>query len=58
MELSYAKAVSLALKEAMEADESVFCLGEDVGFGGDSVLRSVAHSLLMRWHQSSSRACA
>lgn len=34
MELSYAKAVSLALKEAMEADESVFCLGEDVGFGG------------------------
>ncbi len=34
MELSYAKAVALALKEAMEQDESVFCLGEDVGFGG------------------------
>ena len=34
MELSYAKVISLALKEAMEEDESVFCLGEDVGFGG------------------------
>ena len=34
MELSYAKVISLALKEAMEEDDSVFCLGEDVGFGG------------------------
>lgn len=32
--LTYAKAVGLALAEAMEEDERVFCLGEDVGFGG------------------------
>ena len=34
MELSYAKAVTLGLQEAMAEDESVFCLGEDVGYGG------------------------
>lgn len=33
-ELSYAGAVRLALKEAMEADDAVWCLGEDVGYGG------------------------
>lgn len=33
-EMTYAKAVGLALGEAMAADERVFCLGEDVGFGG------------------------
>ena len=32
--LTYAKAVGLALAEAMEEDQRVFCLGEDVGFGG------------------------
>lgn len=32
--LSYAKAVTLALHEAMTEDERVFCLGEDVGYGG------------------------
>jgi pyruvate dehydrogenase E1 component beta subunit len=32
--LSYAKAVSLALGEAMEADGRVFVLGEDVAHGG------------------------
>lgn len=32
--VSYAKAVGLALAEAMAEDERVFCLGEDVGFGG------------------------
>jgi acetoin:2,6-dichlorophenolindophenol oxidoreductase subunit beta len=32
--LSYAKAITLALREAMAEDERVFCLGEDVGFGG------------------------
>jgi acetoin:2,6-dichlorophenolindophenol oxidoreductase subunit beta len=32
--LTYAKAIGLALAEAMEEDERVFCLGEDVGFGG------------------------
>ena len=32
--ISYAKAVGLALAEAMAEDERVFCLGEDVGFGG------------------------
>jgi len=32
--LSYAKAVALALREAMAEDPAVFCLGEDVGFGG------------------------
>lgn len=32
--LTYAKAVGLALAEAMDEDERVFCLGEDVGFGG------------------------
>lgn len=34
MRLSYSKAVTLALEEAMAADDSVFCLGEDVGYGG------------------------
>lgn len=34
MRLAYSKAVTLALSEAMEADSSVFCLGEDVGYGG------------------------
>jgi pyruvate/2-oxoglutarate/acetoin dehydrogenase E1 component len=34
MKLSYSKAITLALAEAMEADENVFCLGEDVGYGG------------------------
>lgn len=34
MKLAYSKAVTKALEEAMEADESVFCLGEDVGYGG------------------------
>lgn len=34
MKLSYAKAVTLALREAMREDNSVMCLGEDVGFGG------------------------
>jgi pyruvate/2-oxoglutarate/acetoin dehydrogenase E1 component len=34
MRLSYSKAVTLALAEAMESDENVFCLGEDVGYGG------------------------
>jgi len=32
--LSYARAVSLALAEGMEADERVFVLGEDVAHGG------------------------
>jgi pyruvate dehydrogenase E1 component beta subunit len=32
--LTYAKAVQLGLREAMEEDERVFCLGEDVGYGG------------------------
>ena len=31
---SYAKAINLALRESMESDKSVFCIGEDVGFGG------------------------
>lgn len=34
MKISYAKAVTLGLREAMEEDERVFCLGEDVGYGG------------------------
>jgi pyruvate/2-oxoglutarate/acetoin dehydrogenase E1 component len=34
MRLSYSKAITLALSEAMEVDEGVFCLGEDVGYGG------------------------
>lgn len=34
MRLAYSKAVTHALAEAMEADSSVFCLGEDVGYGG------------------------
>lgn len=34
MRLPYSKAVIQALSEAMEADDSVFCLGEDVGYGG------------------------
>ena len=34
MRLAYSKAVTLALAEAMDADSSVFCLGEDVGYGG------------------------
>ena len=32
--MTYAKAVGLALGEAMEEDPRVFCLGEDVGYGG------------------------
>jgi pyruvate/2-oxoglutarate/acetoin dehydrogenase E1 component len=32
--MPYSKAVALALAEAMEADAGVFCLGEDVGYGG------------------------
>lgn len=32
--MSYARAIALALGEAMEADPRVFLLGEDVGFGG------------------------
>ncbi|MCY7288563.1 MAG: alpha-ketoacid dehydrogenase subunit beta [Cryobacterium sp.] len=32
--LSYAKAITRALEEAMTEDERVFCLGEDVGYGG------------------------
>ncbi len=32
--MSYAKAVALGLAEAMEEDDRVFCLGEDVGYGG------------------------
>ena len=34
MKLSYARAVSLALSEAMVADDRVFVLGEDVAHGG------------------------
>jgi len=34
VKLSYARAVSLALSEAMEADDRVFVLGEDVAHGG------------------------
>ena len=34
-ELTYLQAISDGLREEMRADESVFCLGEDVGaFGG------------------------
>lgn len=33
-ELTYAGAVRLALSEAMEEDDAVWCLGEDVGYGG------------------------
>jgi pyruvate/2-oxoglutarate/acetoin dehydrogenase E1 component len=32
--LTYSKAITLALDEAMAKDEAVFCLGEDVGYGG------------------------
>src|SRR6266702_4396343 len=32
--LSYAKAIALGLREAMAEDPAVFCLGEDVGYGG------------------------
>ncbi len=32
--LSYAKAITLGLREAMAEDPAVFCLGEDVGYGG------------------------
>ena len=32
--ISYAKAINLALKESMKDNKSVFCIGEDVGFGG------------------------
>ncbi|MGD1992070.1 MAG: alpha-ketoacid dehydrogenase subunit beta [Anaerolineae bacterium] len=32
--LTYAKAIGLALAEAMETDEHVFVMGEDVGVGG------------------------
>jgi pyruvate dehydrogenase E1 component beta subunit len=34
MKLPFSKAVTLALDEAMSADGSVMCLGEDVGYGG------------------------
>lgn len=34
MKLTYSKAIALALGEAMAADPTVFCLGEDVGYGG------------------------
>ena len=34
MKLSYSKSVTLALREAMREDDSVMCLGEDVGYGG------------------------
>ena len=34
MKLTYAKAITLALSEAMAEDDTVFCLGEDVGYGG------------------------
>ncbi|MBY6120396.1 alpha-ketoacid dehydrogenase subunit beta [Mameliella alba] len=34
MKLAYSKAVTQALAEAMQEDDSVFCLGEDVGYGG------------------------
>jgi len=33
-ELSYAKAITLGLREAMAEEPAVFCLGEDVGYGG------------------------
>jgi acetoin:2,6-dichlorophenolindophenol oxidoreductase subunit beta len=32
--LSFAKAVTLGLRDAMAEDDRVFCLGEDVGYGG------------------------
>lgn len=32
--LSYAKAIVLALRDAMAVDDRVFCFGEDVGYGG------------------------
>lgn len=32
--LTYGRAVRLALTEAMEEDDRVFCYGEDVGYGG------------------------
>lgn len=32
--LTYAKAIALGLEEAMAEDPAVFCLGEDVGYGG------------------------
>jgi acetoin:2,6-dichlorophenolindophenol oxidoreductase subunit beta len=34
LRLTYSKAVTLALREAMAEDSSVMCLGEDVGYGG------------------------
>ena len=34
MKLTYSKAITRALEEAMEDDASVMCLGEDVGYGG------------------------
>ena len=34
MKLTYAKAIILALDEAMSQDDTVMCLGEDVGYGG------------------------
>ena len=34
MRLTYSKAVTLALREAMTGDAAVMCLGEDVGYGG------------------------
>ena len=34
MRTSYSKAITQALAEAMAEDDNVFCLGEDVGYGG------------------------
>ena len=32
--ISYGRAINLALKESMRENKNVFCIGEDVGFGG------------------------
>lgn len=44
--LSYARAIALALGEAMDADERVFLLGEDVAHGG---AYGATHGLLERF---------
>ena len=44
---SYAKAINLALRESMESDKSVFCIGEDVGFGGAMVLLKTSENNLV-----------
>jgi acetoin:2,6-dichlorophenolindophenol oxidoreductase subunit beta len=44
--LSYARAIALALGEAMDADERVFLLGEDVAHGG---AYGATHALLERF---------